>query len=154
VSGDAWHGPALAELLVGISARDAAARPVPGAHSIWELVLHLTGWAREVTRRLQGGTPGLPPEGDWPAVVAVTEPAWDTARADLVAAHDRLMEEVTRLPDGALDQRVGQSRDQPLATGVTVRQTLHGVAQHDAYHGGQIALLKKALAAAHVSRLS
>jgi hypothetical protein len=33
--GEAWHGPALMEILDGIDARTAAARPIPSAHSIW-----------------------------------------------------------------------------------------------------------------------
>src|SRR2546426_6708392 len=37
VSGPMWHGPALADLIGDVSAEQAAARPVAGAHSIWEL---------------------------------------------------------------------------------------------------------------------
>lgn len=53
-SGDAWHGDNVAQLLDGLSAADAARHPVAGAHSIWELVLHMTGWAEEVRARLLG----------------------------------------------------------------------------------------------------
>ncbi len=54
VEGDPWHGPTVVALLDGMPARDAAAHVVPGAHSIWELVLHMTGWTREVQARLDG----------------------------------------------------------------------------------------------------
>src|ERR1700756_3034247 len=52
--GEAWHGPALMEVLEGIDAETAAERPIPGAHSIWELVVHITAWEEVVARRIQG----------------------------------------------------------------------------------------------------
>jgi hypothetical protein len=61
--GPVWHGPALGELLEEVTAAEAAAHPIPGAHSIWEIVLHATGWAREVDRRLRGGEPDVAPSG-------------------------------------------------------------------------------------------
>ena len=70
LSGPAWHGASLEENLKGLTPELAAARPVPEAHSIWELVLHITAWAGEVTRRLAGAEPAMPAEGDWPAVGA------------------------------------------------------------------------------------
>jgi hypothetical protein len=60
VSGQPWHGPSLAMLLEGVTARDAAAHPIAGAHSIWELALHLTAWTDEVARRLGGAAPSEP----------------------------------------------------------------------------------------------
>jgi len=141
--GDAWHGSSLREVLAGVDAAAAAAHPVPGAHSIWEIVLHLSGWAREVARRVEGGTPGLPADGDWPQVAAAGEAEWQAALADLQLAHAELVEAVGRRSEAALDEPVGRDRDAPTGTGVTWHIMLHGVAQHDAYHGGQIALLRK-----------
>ena len=54
LEGGAWHGRAVLELLAGITAAQAHARPIPGAHGIWELVLHLGGAYRLVLRRLRG----------------------------------------------------------------------------------------------------
>ena len=51
--GPAWHGPSVLEALEGVSAEDAAEHPIEGAHSIWELVLHLIGTYRLVLRRLR-----------------------------------------------------------------------------------------------------
>ena len=50
--GGAWHGPAIDELLRGVTAGQAAARPFEGAHSIWELVAHAEAWERAILRRL------------------------------------------------------------------------------------------------------
>jgi hypothetical protein len=52
--GDAWHGPAVLEVLQGVTARAAASKPIPGAHSIWELVLHIAAWDGVIRRRMEG----------------------------------------------------------------------------------------------------
>jgi uncharacterized damage-inducible protein DinB len=147
LSGPAWHGASLEENLRGLTAEQAAARPVSEAHSIWELVLHLTAWAGEVTRRLGGAEPDMPAEGDWPPAGAVSPGAWTAALARLRGAHVALVDAVRRLPAERWTQRVGAERDAPLGTGVTYAEMVQGLVQHDAYHGGQIGLLRKALGA-------
>jgi uncharacterized damage-inducible protein DinB len=141
-SGPAWHGAALAENLDGIDAAQAASRPVPEGHSIWEIVLHMIGWTQEVVRRLQGGAPGQPVEGDWPAVGRVSEEAWSRARAALNEAHAALADAVNRFPESRWTERVGGERDAPLGTGVSYAAMVSGLVQHAAYHGGQIGLLR------------
>jgi uncharacterized damage-inducible protein DinB len=143
---DPWHGPSALQVLDGVSAATASARPIPGAHSIWELVLHLIAWRGEVARRLEGGDPAEPAEGDWPSVTETTEAAWARTLARLQESHERLAAAVRRLPETRLDEAVGRPRDAALGTGVTYYVTLHGVAQHDAYHLGQASLLKRAAA--------
>lgn len=144
--GQPWHGPGLREILADVSAVQAASRPLAGAHTIWELVVHMTAWTCEVGRRLAGSEPAVPPEGDWPTVGQVTDEAWDAARAALGDAHHTLAASVERFPAARLTAAVGVQRDAPLGTGVSFAEMLYGLAQHDAYHGGQISLLKKALA--------
>jgi hypothetical protein len=143
--GPAWHGAALAENLDGINAVQAASRPLSNAHSVWEIVLHVTGWTREVARRLEGGEPALPAEGDWPAVGHVSEEAWGRARAALGEAHAALVAAVGRFPEARWRERVGGERDPPLGSGVSYAAMVTGLLQHDAYHGGQVGLLRKAL---------
>lgn len=144
--GDAWHGPAVRKVLQGVTAARAAARPIPGAHSIWEIVLHMAGWAGEVRQRLRGGVPGLPADGDWPAQGAGDE-AWERALQALREAHEGLMAEIGASAVERWGETVG-TLDTPLGTGVTLREMIHGIVQHDAYHAGQIVMLKKALEAA------
>jgi uncharacterized damage-inducible protein DinB len=139
--GEAWHGSGLAEILADVTAVQAASRPVPNAHSIWELVLHLTSWTHEVTRRLEGAEAGVPPEGDWPAVGVVSPSNWDSAKRALAEAHRELAEAVSRASGERLAARVSGKGD----TAETYQEMLHGLTQHDAYHGGQISLLKKAM---------
>ena len=143
-AGDPWHGSPLQAILEGIDATRAAARPIPGAHSIWELVLHMTGWKNETTRRLAGAVACMPVEGDWPDVGAPTEERWQAALTRLESAHDGLVAAVQALPDTRLYEPTNDTRSVPLGTGVWYYVLLHGIVQHDVYHAGQIALLKKA----------
>ncbi|HYD51386.1 MAG TPA: DinB family protein [Gemmatimonadaceae bacterium] len=142
--GGAWHGPSVLEALNAVTAATAAARPIADAHSIWEIVLHLTGWKHEVCRRVEGADPGMPSNGDWPEPEAPSEDAWVTAREELEAAHRRLIAATRLMQETRLGDMVGAHRDSPLGTGVSFHAMLLGVAQHDAYHAGQVVLLKKA----------
>jgi uncharacterized damage-inducible protein DinB len=136
--GEAWHGPPLEALLAGVSAAQAAARPIPDAHSIWELVLHIAAWERFVTRRLAGETiVDVPDAENFPPVTDTSPAAWERARDELRAAQRTLQEAVGRLTDERL-------RDIVSGKGYSVYFMLHGVIQHNLYHAGQIALLKKA----------
>jgi uncharacterized damage-inducible protein DinB len=144
--GGAWHGPAVAETLAGVDEKTAAARPVAGAHSIWEIVHHLTVWNDVPRRRLDGERlQNLPAERDWPPVGDasgdVSAAAWRASLAALEEAHAALHERVRDLSDEQLDDPVSGSDS-------TVRGTLFGVLQHNAYHAGQIVALRKAAGAA------
>lgn len=141
--GDPWHGPSLEKILDGVDAAGAAARPIPDAHTIWELLLHLTAWTGEVTRRLGGADPGEPAEGDWPPIPVPTPSAWEAARRDFARAQETVLRAVRSTPESRLGEPVGRVRDPALGTGITCGQMLHGLAQHHAYHGGQISLLRK-----------
>jgi uncharacterized damage-inducible protein DinB len=136
--GDAWHGPSVRAVLEGIDAAMASARPHKAAHSIHEIVLHMTAWTREVTRRLRVGVAQDPEMGDWPEVGG-----WDAAVAALDAANDELLAAIKALDPAQLDGRIGDARDRALGSGVSRYVMLHGVVQHHAYHAGQIAILKK-----------
>jgi len=135
--GPAWHGPAVLEVLGGVTAAQAAARPIPAAHSIWEITLHMATWKRVVRQRLLGRKLDVTDEEDWPRVVDAGGAAWDSAVEALKAEHRELMQTVA----GAAESRL----DEPLVPGGNTGYIqLHGVIQHDLYHAGQIAVLRKA----------
>ena len=136
--GEAWHGPSLMSLLEGVSAEDASKHTIHGVHSIWELVNHIAAWHTVAQHRLAGETVDVPQERDWPHVWEVTETAWKRALDDLAESRARLRKAAEALRDSDLDQI-------PAGTSVSRYQLLHGVVQHDLYHAGQIAILKKAL---------
>ena len=139
--GGAWHGPSVSETLAGISAKMAAARPVSGPHSIWEVVLHIAAWQGAVGRRLKGDRAELLSEEDWPQVIEASEAAWSKAKKALEQSYDSLVAALSGLDDTRLDEPI-------LPEMSSIYVTLHGVIQHDLYHAGQIAILKKALGVA------
>ena len=143
--GEPWHGPSARQVLGGVTAAAAAARPIAGGHSIWELVLHIIAWRSEVARRVEGGEPAEPAEGDWPQVAETTDAAWARALTRLEDSHRRLTAALGKLPEARLDDLVGRQQNRSVGSGVTYYVTLHGVAQHDAYHLGQVSVLKRAL---------
>lgn len=147
VEGDPWHGSNVMALLEGLSPAHAAARVVPGAHSIWELVLHMTGWTREVQARLAGAAAGDPAAGDWPAVKEVSPDAWAAAVAALVESHRALAAALRATDDALLARPVVDRRDPAAGTGLSHYLTLHGLVHHTTYHAGQIALLRRAIEA-------
>lgn len=135
--GNAWHGPSVKEVLADVTAEQAAARPIPNAHSIWELTLHIAAWESAGTRRLRGDRAQLTPEEDYPPIADTSESAWLEARNYLERTHEELEQEISHLQDERLDE--------PILEGMSsIYRTLHGIIQHDLYHAGQIAILKKA----------
>jgi uncharacterized damage-inducible protein DinB len=143
IDGEPWHGPSLAKMLEGVGAEQAARKPSPAAHSIWEILLHMTGWKREVARRAQGHAAAEPPEGDWPATGEVSDRRWSDAQEDHRRAQRELLDLVRGLDDARLDARVSGNTAAFIGAGISVKATLYGLLQHDVYHAGQIALLKK-----------
>jgi len=141
--GDPWHGASTREILAGIDAATAARRPIPSAHTIGEIVAHLTSWAREIGRRFEGGEPAPPIAGDWPEAAGPSEAEWQAALVDLDRAHTELVQAIRRFPPERLAKQMGSARHQALGTGLSFEDTVHGLSQHLAYHTGQIALLKK-----------
>jgi uncharacterized damage-inducible protein DinB len=138
--GNAWHGPSVREALAGVTASQAHARPLANAHSIWELVQHVAVWEDVGHRRLAGDRAQIEisSPADWPPANDTSEAAWEQAKAVLDRGHEALRAAITRVDESRLDE--------PILEGMsTVYVTLHGVIQHDLYHAGQIAMLKKAL---------
>jgi uncharacterized damage-inducible protein DinB len=135
--GDAWHGPALLEVLQDVDAVTAAAKLLPQIHSIWELVLHVAAWDGAACRRLGGEKVQLTGTANFPVIPKPTEATWRGAVADAKRTHEELVKTVAALPESRLRERVpGKKYDFYFM--------LHGVAQHELYHAGQIAILKKA----------
>ena len=139
---DAWHGPSLLELLGGISPEQARTRPLPPAHNIWELVLHIDFWVHTAWGATQGIA--LPADdgaaGEWPNVGNADAVTWFDAQDLLFGNVENLAQAMERFDDAKLREIVpGRNYDFYFL--------FHGIVQHSLYHGGQIAMLKKALSA-------
>ena len=141
LEGEAWHGPSVLEALAGLSAAQASSHPIAGAHSIWELVLHLRSDYDLVLRRLTGDGHPLTAAEDWPACPASTEENWQRTVQELKLANTTLRQAVRSFPAERLDDPLV-----PEAPYTAYTQFI-GVTQHNLYHAGQIALLKRALTA-------
>lgn len=143
--GGAWHGPAFSEALAGVDAATAARRPIPGGHTLWEIVGHVSIWLEMCRRRIEGQPiHDLPLEEDWPPPVATETERDEAWRRELDTLEERYRgfhATVAALDDARLDDPVAGSDP-------TVRGLLLGMLQHHAYHGGQIVLLAKAGGAA------
>lgn len=131
----AWHGANLRGSVRRLSEEDAAWRPSPGRHNVWENVLHAAYWKYAVRRRLTGGKRGsFPAEGsNWferPGGGA----SWKADLALLDAEHRKLREVIAELPE-ALLPRKSPGTDHRIA------RLVYGIAAHDTYHAGQIRLL-------------
>jgi uncharacterized damage-inducible protein DinB len=137
--GEAWHGDSVLEILADVSATSAARRPIATAHSIWELVLHIAAWDAAVLKRSIGVAVQLSDAENFPPVTDISETAWQRTLAHLKDTHDRLEAGVAAFPDSRLHERVpGKSGDY-----YDFYYMFSGVCQHELYHAGQIALLKK-----------
>ena len=140
VDGEAWHGPAVMQILAGVDARTAAAHPLAGGHSLWEILNHVTAWTRVVQRRLNGEAVELTGADDWPPVGDTSDASWQAAVASFRAAQQDLLAKLKSMSNDELGMFApGQKYSYSFM--------LHGLVQHHLYHAGQMALLKKASAA-------
>lgn len=133
-----WHGPNLKQSLRGITAKQAARRPAPGRHNIWEVALHAAYWKYAVRRRIEGGQRGSfalkgsnffprPEKGKF------SEAAWRADKELLDGEHRALKEAITKVLRTPRGERF--------------LPQLWGVAFHDVYHAGQIRLLRRLIGA-------
>jgi hypothetical protein len=129
-----WHGPNLKQSIKGITAKQAAWRPGPGRHNIWEVTLHAAYWKYAVRRRIEGGKRGSfvlkgsnffarPEKGK------LNEAAWSADKKLLEREHRAL--------------HVAVAKVLRTARAAKLLPQLYGVAFHDIYHAGQIRLLRR-----------
>lgn len=137
LTGDAWHGDAVWQILDAIPAATAGARPVSGGHTIWEIVAHMTFWEGVVTKRLHGERAGLVEELNFPEMPAITQANWRKTLDEFRASNDAFREALRQLDPAKLEQLSAAGKR-------TYYEEAHGIIEHHVYHAGQIALLKKA----------
>ena len=132
--GPAWHGPSLKAILLDVTEDKARLHPPNGAHSIWEIVLHITAWMRIARERLSAKeTHKVTDDEDWPP----PKISWNETLAELAAEEKALHDAIVKFPDERLNEQA------PAVEPQTYYTLLHGVVQHITYHSGQIILLNK-----------
>ena len=137
--GDAWHGDSVLEILKDVNAKQAAARPIKNAHTIWELVLHIAAWDGAVRRRTASQAVNLSDKENFPPVKDTSAAAWKKAVEYLRETHNDLVQAVAGFPDSRLQEQV-PGKKEPY---YNFFYMFSGIVQHELYHAGQIALLKK-----------
>jgi DinB family protein len=139
--GNAWHGPAIQEIISGMTAEQAIARPIPAAHSVWELLLHIEAWEVVAINAVKGvPMPVLPAEQDFPVIADKSGEAWSAVVASVFATNDDLVRAIENFGDARLTETVPGRKYE-------FYQLFQGMTQHALYHAGQIALLKKSVPA-------
>ena len=136
--GGAWHGPSVKDSLLNVTSINAMTRPINKVHTIWEIVLHLNAWHDAVRKRLTGLIVNLNDEEDWPPVKNVSEFAWTTSIENLEKSLNNLLKTISLFDSNKLHDIIP-------GLNYTNYFLICGLIQHDIYHAGQIALLKKAL---------
>jgi uncharacterized damage-inducible protein DinB len=136
LSGDAWHGDSVWDVLGDIPAAIAAARPLNSAHSIWEIVAHMTFWEGVVIQRFHGQRAGLVEELNFPPTPAPTEENWRKTLDEFRNSNRLFRDALAGLDPAKLNQLTAAGKR-------TYYGEAHGIMEHHVYHLGQIALLKK-----------
>ncbi|RZK60066.1 MAG: DinB family protein [Pedobacter sp.] len=142
-NGDAWHGSNTLSLLEIANAEKVFTHPIPNAHSIAELVLHLISWTEEVLDRINGETAKEPTRGDWPMPTEMSETGWDEILNQFRSANQKLIKALDKFESLSWSNEVKDERIPSLGSGVNNAKLINGLIQHHAYHSGQIALLLK-----------
>lgn len=136
--GKPWYGPSLLTMLQGVDAAAACWKPLPGAHSIIELLHHLLCWRRHFVQRLSGRLDfsiELNSPEDWTAYENVSEARWKALVEELRANQEEIARLLNGKEDAFLEEDSGKG-------GINFRERLEGTIQHDLYHLGQMAMVK------------
>ena len=138
-SGKSWQGSNLKGSIRGLSPDEAAWRPEPNRHNIWELILHAAYWKYTVKRKLLEEKRGsFPLKGsNWfQRPQARTHAAWKEDQRLLEEMHQSLRRTIASIDARILNEPAGHSKYPYL-------KIIYGVAAHDIYHTGQITLIKR-----------
>ena len=131
---EGWYPP-LGAALEGVDAAKAVWRPVgEAANTIWETVNHLTVYKEIVYKRLLGQEAPYPGSNDDTFIVGEGEEAWRQAVERLYRVHREIR--------GLLDGYGEKELDSELSS-QTVGEFIHNLILHDAFHTGQIILVRK-----------
>lgn len=136
LNGEPWHGDPIWQILESVSVGQACARPLPKAHTIWEIVMHMTFWESVVIMRLAGERAGLVEELNFPAMPIPSEESWRKTLDEFRHSNESFRRSLQQLDPARL-------HDLSAAGKRTFYGEAHGIIEHHVYHAGQIALLQK-----------
>jgi len=143
MEGNAWHGPAVFELLNDINDEEASQRALREAHNIYEITAHIITWQKAGIRKIKGDTRKVTEQEDWPVANDATTEQWAEIKNTLLTVYNELKNGLEIFPDERLSEIVPDSEQ-------TFYVFFHGIIQHNIYHAGQIAMLKKAIRTSYI----
>lgn len=143
MTGDAWHGDNVWKILGEVSPEQAFAKPLPDVHTIWELLAHMTFWETVVSRSLRKLPVQIEESLNFPAMPPADPINWTRELEAFRKSNSEFREALSQLDDSRLDQPLSKPTK-------SVYVEIHGVIQHNLYHAGQIAMLRKNLGSSKV----
>jgi uncharacterized damage-inducible protein DinB len=137
VTGPAWHGPSVMELLEGVTAEQALKHPLEECHSIWEIMFHLNEWQEYALDTIQGKKNNLKEGKDWPKPPAdADESRWEMTMRRFEGCSREIREYIMHIDEARMHEMVPGKE-------FNLKVLLHGIIEHNIYHGGQLAILRK-----------
>jgi uncharacterized damage-inducible protein DinB len=143
MEGNAWHGPAVFELLNDINDEEASQRALRDAHNIYEIAAHIITWQKAGIRRIKGDASEITEQEDWPVANDATTEQWSVIKKALQSVYNELKGELEKFSAERLNENI-PGKEQTFYT------LFHGIIQHNIYHAGQIAMLKKAIRTSYI----
>lgn len=138
--GEPWFGRSTKEILNEIDETIAFQKP-NGQHSIVELLWHMITWREFTISRLREDkekTLHYFEQNDWRQLDHSNKSLWKEGLKKFEQLHNELIEVIQKQKDEILSQKVNERK-------YDFRKLLFGILEHDIYHLGQIAYVKKML---------
>ena len=139
--GAPWHGNSALDIIKSSDPERVFVHWIPNAHSIAEIVSHLTVWTKEALERLNGQESKIPERGDWPLIVNGED--WGGMIREFEIVHRKLLERIKSFTTDDWESKVVDNREDSAGTITSNAELVNGIIQHLAYHSGQISLLQK-----------
>lgn len=135
-NGSPWIDVNFTDTLNEITAKEAATKPFPHFNSIWEIVNHVISWRETLLKRIQGEEIESPEDNYFSYIPDRTESAWEKTKEHFKASQQQWTKALKKMKKKDLDEM-------DIAGKYSVFDLVNGIIQHDAYHLGQIRLLRK-----------
>lgn len=134
-SGDCWIGYNATEILEGITREMALIKACESGNSIWQIVNHISFWRGVVAKRLSEKRVVVQDQNGMEPPSSVNAVAWEQTLKRFNASFELLYAAIAGFDDKDLFNTPGDNG--------TYYYNITGCLQHDAFHLGQIMLLKK-----------
>ena len=140
LNGEPWFGRALYPILEEVDASKVHTKPNGTEHSLIELLYHMITWADFTLKRIQEDDDMdmmIFEKMDW-RVINPKIHTWKKGLAEFKAIHKKIITLLEKKDDLFLKEKVDYRK-------YNFRFLLNGLIQHNIYHLGQIAYIKKLL---------